>query len=162
MRYTRDILMAELWGSIALALLISLLYETGLLAPGVLSEMEDVQVFMGLVMVLVVLAFIPLALYLFRLPRIRESLMCDESRAAGKLLLWGTVRMMMLCLPMVLCMWLYYAFGFNVRFFYLSLICALCLFMVYPTLGRCLKETGINSKAEDYDPNPTDDNPHSY
>lgn len=162
MRRTRDILMAELWGSVFLTLLIIALFESELLLPGIFSEEEHVQLFVGMVMVIVVLAFIPSSLYLFKTRHVHGLLTDDESSAPKHLLVWGTVRMMMLCVPMVVCMFLYYAFGLNVRFFYLSVICALCLFMVYPTLGRCLKETGIDSDADDYDPDPSDDNPHSY
>lgn len=161
MRRTRNILMKELWISVALTLLIIILFETEIIVPGFFSEETNVQLFVGMIMVIVVLAFIPSSLYLFKTKHVSGLLHDDESSAPRNLLFWGTIRMMMLCVPMVVCMFLYYAFGLNVRFFYLSLICALCLFMVYPSLGRCLNETGIKSKAKDYDPDPSDDNPRS-
>lgn len=162
MRRTRDILMIELWVSVFLTLLIVLLNETGILLPGALFDDTSTQLMAGIIMVLVVLDFIPTSLYMFKIPYVHQQLTGDESMTSKRLLFWGTIRMMMLCVPMVVSMFLYYLFGKNVRFFYLSLICALCLIMVYPTLGRCLSETGINSKAKDYDPDPTDDNPRSY
>lgn len=162
MRRTRDILMAELWTSVFLTVLIIVLFESELVLPGMFSEEAHIQLFVGMIMVIVVLAFIPASLYMFKTKHVHGRLTDDESSAPKHLLFWGTIRMMMLCVPMVVCMFLYYAFGENVRFFYLSVICALCLFMVYPSLGRCLKETGINSKASDYDPNPKDNNPRSY
>lgn len=154
--------MTELWVSVALTLLIIVLFESEIILPGMFTDEEHIQVFVGMVMVIIVLAFIPSSLYLFKTKHVHGRLTDDESSAPHYLLFWGTIRMMMLCVPMVVCMFLYYAFGENVRFFYLSVICALCLFMVYPSLGRCLKETGIKSKAADYDPNPEDDNPRSY
>lgn len=162
MRKTRDILMWELWVSVFITLLIVVLFESELILPGMFSEYDHVQVFVEMVMILVVLAFIPSSLYMFKTKHVHGLLTDDESSAPRNLLVWGTVRMMMLCVPMVVCMFLYYAFDLTVGFFYLSVICALCLFMVYPSLGRCLKETGIKSSAEDYDPDPSDDNPHSY
>lgn len=162
MRRTRDILMTELWVSVFITVLIIILFESELVLPGMFSDESHVQLLVGMIMVIIVLAFIPLSLYLFKIKHVHERLTDDESSAPKHLLFWGTVRMMMLCVPMVVCMFLYYAFGENVRFFYLSVICALCLFMVYPSLGRCLKESGIKSKAADYDPDPTDDNPRSY
>lgn len=162
MRHTRDILMAELWTSVVLTIIIILLFESELILPGMFSEEKHIQLFVGMIMVIIVLAFIPASLYLFKTKKVHALLTDDESSAPHRLLFWGTIRMMMLCIPMIVCMFLYYAFGENVRFFYLSVICGLCLFMVYPSLGRCLKETGVNSSAEDYDPDPTDDNPHSY
>lgn len=162
MRHTRDILMAELWTSVILTALTVLLFETNILLPGAFSEDDQAQLMAGILMVLVVIDFIPLSLYMFKIPYVHEQLTSDESLAPRRLLFWGTIRMMMLCVPMFVCMILYYIFGENVRFFYLSVICALCLFMVYPNLSRCLAETGINSKAKDYDPNPNDDNPRSY
>lgn len=145
----------------ALTLLIIILFETEIIVPGFFSDEDNVQLFVGMIMVIVVLAFIPSSLYLFKTKHVHGLLHDDESSASRHLLFWGTIRMMMLCVPMVVCMFLYYAFGLNVRFFYLSVICALCLFMVYPSLGRCLHETGIDSKAEDYDPDPSDDDPRS-
>lgn len=162
MRHTRDILMAELWTSVALTIIIIVLFETELVVPGMFSDDAHVQLLVGMIMVIAVLACIPLSLYLFKFKHVHALLMGDESASARHLLFWGTVRMMMLCIPMVLCMFLYYAFGCNVRFFYLSVISGLCLVMIYPSLGRCLSETGINVKAEDYDPDPSDDNPKSY
>lgn len=162
MRRTRNILMAELWVSVALTALIVLLFELELVLPGMLSDDSSTQVLTGMVMIIVVLAAIPSSLYLFKTGHVNGLLTGDESSAPRHLLFWGTVRMMMLCVPMVVCMFLYYAFGENVRFFYLSVICALCLFMVYPTLSRCLHETGIKSDAKDYDPTPNDGDPRSY
>lgn len=162
MRRTRDILMAELWTSVLLTVLTIVLFESEIILPGAFSEEKHVQLFVGMIMVVLVLAVIPFALYLFKIKHIHQRLTDDESSAPAYLLKWGTVRMMMLCIPMIANMLFYYIFGENVRFFYLSVICALCLFMIYPTLSRCLSETGIDSSAKDYDPDPTDGNPRSY
>lgn len=161
MRRTRNILMAELWLSVAVTAVIVVLFETGLILPGALSENSSLQLVVGMMMVLVVLLFIPSSLYLFKTKYVRGLLKGDESVAPHYLLVWGTVRMMMLCLPMVACMLFYYIFGDNVRFFYLSVICGLCLILVYPTLNRCLHETGLDTKSSEYDPDPSDDNPRS-
>lgn len=154
--------MLELWCSVVITVMVIVVFESELLLPGILSEDKHVQMLLEMIMVIVVLTFIPTSLYLFKTKHVKGRLRDDESTAPRHLLYWGSVRMMMLCVPMVVCMLLYYVFGEDVRFFYLSVISALCLFMVYPTLGRCLKETGINVKASEYDPDPTDDNPRSY
>ena len=161
MRKTRNILMAELWISVALTGIIILLFESELILPGMFSGEDNIELFIGMVMIIIVLISIPSSLYLFKTKHVNALLTGDESSSPRHLLFWGTVRMMMLCVPMNVCMFLYYAFGENVRFFYLSVICALCLFMVYPTQARCLDETGIKSKAKDYDPIPNDGNPKS-
>lgn len=115
MRRTRDILMAELWTSVALVALIVVVFETGLAMPGMLAGQEHIELLVGMIMIIIVLTCIPLSLYLFRLKHVQARLIDDESSSAGHLLFWGTVRMMMLCVPMVVSMFLYYAFGLNVR-----------------------------------------------
>ena len=140
-RRVRDILMGELWFFVAVTVLVIILFETELLSPGAFSDDKNFQMMAGMVMVIAVLASIPFSLYLFKLNRVHSSITDKDKPIAKNLLVYGTIRILMLCVPMSLCMLFYYVFGLNVRFFYLSIICALCLFMVYPTMRRCLHET---------------------
>ena len=55
------------------------------------------------------------------------------------LLRWGSLRMLMLCVPMVINTLCYYLF-MNVAFAYMAIILFICLFLVYPSLDRCYSE----------------------
>ena len=62
------------------------------------------------------------------------------TRKGDALLPLGTARLNMLCLPMLINTFMYYqtmapAFG------YMAIILFLCLFFVYPSVGRCEEET---------------------
>ena len=62
---------------------------------------------------------------------------------AKAMLRWGTVRLAMLCVPMVLNTWLYYQF-MNVAFGYMAIIGLLSLAFVYPTRTRYIQEKKEN------------------
>ena len=72
-------------------------------------------------------------------------LQSDESHVSRKLLVWGSVRLMLLCLPMIANIFFYYAFGDAVSFFYLAVILALSLFFVYPSKKRCEHECSLDN-----------------
>ena len=55
------------------------------------------------------------------------------------MLRWGTLRLAMLCVPMMLNTWLYYQFV-NVAFGYMGIIGLLSLAFVYPTRTRYIQE----------------------
>ena len=89
------------------------------------------------VMELLTIVVIPMALKLFSLKMIRRKLVAQKGDA---LLVWGTARINMLCLPMLINTFMYYqtmapAFG------YMAIILMLCLFFVYPSMERCTDET---------------------
>lgn len=140
MQTTIKILKYELWASVALTLLICALFETGVLLEGPLCGNSAAHLLSQMWMTVIVLFSIPIALKMFTLRYVRERLTADESRSAQRLLRWGTVRLLLLAVPMMAGMLCYYLFGADVRFFYLALIEALALFFIYPSKARCERE----------------------
>ena len=147
---TRQILLTELVGSCLLALLVVAVFETGLILPGGWADLgNETVVTLQFLMQMLTLAAIPLALFLFKIGYVRAILHTDESHVSSHLLFWGSVRMMILCVPMVLNMFFYYAFGDSVSFFYLAVILALSLFFVYPSKKRCEHECHLDNSDHD-------------
>lgn len=152
MKRTQQILLAELAASVVLSLLFIVVYESDVLTAGSMTGDANRLFLVTVVMELVTICFISLALYLFKIELVHRSLtVADEQVShspaqvadlrASRLLRWGTVRLLMLCLPMVLNTLFYYLFGYQVAFGYMAIILFLCLFMVYPSMGRCLSDT---------------------
>ena len=142
MERTQKILMLYCWTSIIVSLLIVILFETNVLESGAL--MDDGRLFftVAVVMELLLLVLAPLALYLFRIPFIRRKLKDNPAESPNQLLLWATLRLDMLAIPMVANTLFYYLFGQNVTFGYMAIILLLCLLLVYPSMKRCMYETG--------------------
>ena len=67
----------------------------------------------------------------------RDRLIADGETALRR---WGSVRMLMICVPMVLDLLLYYLFGAVVGFFYMAVIHLLTITFVFPTKRRCEHE----------------------
>ena len=53
---------------------------------------------------------------------------------------WGTIRLLILEVPMLVNTLLYYIY-MNTTFGYMAIILLLCLPFVFPSLNRCLAET---------------------
>lgn len=140
--------MCEMAAFLLAALLIIVLFETGLAEPGGWFGSGNAVFVSAFVMEMITISFIPLALYLFKIRRIARYLTEDPAAAPSRLLWLGTLRMMMLCVPLVLNTLFYYLFGLSVSFGYMAIILFLCLFMIYPSLGRCLYETTDNTRKQ--------------
>ena len=136
MKKTRTILLTTLWGALLLALLIILAYEMSVVVPGRLAGNDVAEYGTAVILELLALVLIPLSFWLFRWKKVREDL---GQRKEEALLLWGMVRLLMLCLPMLASILAYYFF-LTPTFYYLALILAICLFFVYPSAGRCARE----------------------
>ena len=134
---TTNILLFTLWGMISAALIIILVYETSLSQPGTLADKKRIEFFSAVGMELIALGSIPLALRLFKFKKIAYDLVNRKEHA---LLQWGLLRMLMLCVPVISNLILYYLF-LNPTFAYLALIHAISLMFVYPTMDRCIAET---------------------
>lgn len=132
--------------SIVVSLTMVLLYETNILLPGIKEELASQKFVVAVIMELVTVVFIPLALYLFKISFVSKSLVMRDGKT--QLLRWGLIRMAMLCIPMMLNTFFYYFFGLEVSFGYLAIILFLCLFMIYPSMNRCLAETA-SPEADD-------------
>ena len=143
MVHTKNILLSILWIACAIVLVVVVGYESEWLHVGTYADHVQLGFYAAVVMELVTICAIPLALRLFKFRSVFLALKQDKEKA---LLKWGTVRMLMLCVPMILNTICYYLF-MNVAFAYMAIILFLCLFFVYPTLDRCYAETStINSK----------------
>ncbi len=121
--------------AIAVGLVIVVLFENDLLPCGVMiSDDKSVEFVVATIMELLTICVIPVALKLFRFKRIGRQL-----TSAGALSKWGTIRLLMLCVPMIVNTVFYYMF-MNVAFGYMGIIIFLCLFFVVPTKERCRSE----------------------
>lgn len=123
--------------SIALCLLMVLLFETNVLPMGPWAEKSNLEYMLLGIMELLTLATIPLALRLFKFKKIHGTLVKDKEKSLHS---WGITRITMLCLPMLINTLLYYLF-MHVAFGYLAIILFLCLFFIVPTMDRCISET---------------------
>lgn len=140
--------MTECLGSVAILLLLALTFETGLVAEGLWATADGTTLFLAqTAMTIVLLATVPGALYLFRLRSVRDRLIADGETALRR---WGSVRMLMICVPMVLDLLLYYLFGAVVGFFYMAVIHLLTITFVFPTKRHCDHECRAEEQpAED-------------
>jgi len=137
MERTKKILMTLFWALILIALLIVICYELVLFLPGDFQQYEQANFTATMVMELLTVVLIPSSLYLFQAKPIHNSLIATP---APSLLRWGTLRLLMLGVPMVVNTLFYYWFA-NVSFGYMAIICLLCFFFIVPTRARCEQET---------------------
>lgn len=122
---------------LALAALCVLLFETDIIIPGWGANNTVLQFQLLACVELMVVAFIPLALYLFRIKKVSNDLRLHPVEALRK---WGLVRLALLAVPLVVCTFLYYV-TMNVAYGYLAIILLICLVFVYPSKVRCEQET---------------------
>lgn len=137
MRKTRNILVSEMYAYVIISLMIVVLHETETLLPGTLADDKSTEFLAVSLMELVTICTIPLALRLFRFKRISHTLKSTKEQG---LKIWGSLRLAMICLPMMVNTLLYYVF-MNVAFGYMGIIGLICLLFIYPSTGRCVSET---------------------
>lgn len=146
MQRTKNILMGEMLASIVFSVAAIVLFESDVLTVGVWTGKADLLFLTASVMELLTVSLIPMALYMFKMKKVNAWLTADgdEDKVAGRLLSLGSLRMAMLCVPMMLNTVFYYMFGLSVSFGYMAIIFFLCLFMVSPSMRRCFAETTKN------------------
>ncbi len=125
--------------SIAVALIIVILFETELILPGSLALNTRQCFVVATIMELLTIVIIPFALRLFKFKKI-NSLLTDEDQRWENLLSYGTMRILMLSVPMIVNTLCYYLF-MSTAFAYLAIILFLCMFFVYPSVDKCVAET---------------------
>lgn len=125
------------WLMVAIVLLIVVVYEIGLVAPSALGDDVQLVFVLQVAMEMITIVVIPVALKLFALKWVRRKLVEGKGDA---LMRWGTARLNMLCLPMLINTFMYYQ-TMSPAFGYMAIILFLCLFFVYPSMGRCVEET---------------------
>ena len=138
MKKARNILLLEIYSSIIISLVAVVLFEAEILIPGGLADDKNLEFMILSIMEIATLCLIPLALRLFKFNHIGKQL--TDGNGNG-LLKWGSLRMMMLCLPMIANTILYYEF-MAVAFGYMAIIGLICLMFIYPSSGRCANEMG--------------------
>lgn len=130
--------MCEIWTSIILSAAIIFLYETDLVETGTIAPNGNTEFICVLTMELLTISVLPLSLRMFKINKIARRL---KQGGAKALAIWGTTRMIMMCTPMVVNTYLHYL-SMNVSFGYMAIIFFVCLIFIYPTMGRCIAETG--------------------
>lgn len=140
----RKILTIEFWLPIFVSLVIIVLFESETLLPGVFGDNKIADYYVAIVMELFTICLIPLALRLFKFKKVKASL--KETSFKG-LLHWGTIRLLLLVIPMMVNTIFYYLF-MNVAFGYMGIIGLLCLVFVYPSRTRCNTEVGKVADAD--------------
>lgn len=126
--------------SIAVALIIVLLYETEILLPGALALNNRLCFVVATIMELLTIAIIPFALRLFKFRKVNGKLTESEITRWDNLLKYGSVRILLLAIPMIINVVCYYLFTLT-AFAYMAIILFLCMFFVYPTVDKCIAET---------------------
>lgn len=137
MKRTKNILSAIMYVSIIIVLSIIAIFETETMLPGDLAASKSVEFLSVSLMEAITICLIPMALRLFRFNKIKMAL---QSAPEKKLLQWGSIRLAMLCIPMLSNTLLYYLF-MNVTFGYMAIVGLICLIFVNPTMARCTSET---------------------
>ena len=121
---------------VAVTLVVIVLYETDVLESGILAEDKQSEFILTFVMELVSLGAAFLGLRLFKFKTVHNDLITRQESAMMK---WGTIRLLILEVPMLADTLLYYIY-MNTTFGYLAIILLLCLPFVFPSLSRCLGE----------------------
>jgi hypothetical protein len=138
MKNVKNTLTVLLWTVLALALIVVVLFETDVLMFGYYAGSgEQAEFLLTTMMELLTLAVIPLALKLFKFPRVHADLVSRKAEALRK---WGLLRLLMLLVPLLVNTLLYYAYA-NVAFGYMAIILVIVLPFVYPSMERCQSET---------------------
>ena len=128
---------------VAVMISIIVLYESGVLESGGLTDSKQTEFLAMTGMELTSLAGAFLGLRLFKFQKIHDELVTKKEPA---LLKWGMLRLLILEVPMVSNTYLYYMY-MNTTFGYLAIILLLCLPFVFPTQSRCIAETTEEDKA---------------
>ena len=137
MKETKNQLMSVFVSGTVLPLMIVCIYETEVVAPGLLATDKQSEFLLTFLMELMTLGCAFLALRLFKFEKIHQELISDKAVALRK---WGVIRLVMLLFPLWADTLLYYLY-MNTTFGYLGIILVLCLPFVYPSESRCEAET---------------------
>lgn len=121
----------------ALTLAVIMVFETEMLESGLMAGENQSEFVFTFVMELVSLGAAFLGLRLFKFKAVHDDLIARQEPAMMK---WGTIRLLILEVPMLADTLLYYMY-MNTTFGYLAIILLLCLPFVFPSLNRCLAET---------------------
>lgn len=133
------LLLVQFYGYISLALLVLALFEFDILPLGYCADSTSLQYYLLVIMELLTIACVPLALKLFSLKKVKHRLYEQGFPTLG---LWGSIRMGLIGLPLLLNVVLY-ELTIAATFGYLAIITSLCLAFVFPSENRCLNEIDL-------------------
>lgn len=123
----------RLWGFYLLLFLIVLIFDCFNINIGYISDNNQIF-YIQTIMSLVTMLAIPLALKLYDIKYVKNA-----SKEHSNYIYWYTVRILILCLPMIINISAYYIFAHEISFFYLALILLLSTLFIYPTERRISK-----------------------
>ncbi len=144
MNISRKLLLVEFWIPLFICFCTTILFENDLLPSGGWLDNKVQEYYVAIVMELLTIITIPLSLRLFKFGFVKRQLLSSPVHALGT---WGSLRLCMLTVPMMVNCGLYYMY-MNVAFGYMAIIGALCLCFVYPSKDRCQLETSDNTKQD--------------
>lgn len=124
---------------IAICLVMVVLFENDVLLPGMYAVDKVMEYYVAIAMELVTICLIPISLRLFKFRKVKSSI---KEKSFDGLIYWGSCRMYMLVVPMMLNTLLYYLF-MNVAFGYMGIIGLLCMVFIYPSKARCKSEVEV-------------------
>lgn len=137
MKRTQCILMGFFITTIVVVVALVVLFETDVIASGLLAGDNQTEFVFTTMMELITLGFAFLSLRLFKFRAIRADLFARKETALQK---WGVLRLMLIQGPLWFNTLLYYLY-MSPTFGYLAIILALCLPFVYPSMSRCVADT---------------------
>lgn len=142
MKKTNKILQTVLYVSLAISLVMVILFECDILECGLLAANLKDEFIAATVMELVTICAIPVVLRTFKFGFIKKRV---RNGGIGSLQFWSLLRMLIFCILMVVNTLLYYLFMY-VAFGYMAIILFLCIFLIFPTMERLKKEMEECSK----------------
>ena len=132
-------LQAIVYSAIGLSLLMIILFETDILAPGSCGGNMTAEFYTLMAAELITICVVPLALWMFRAKTIKQKLISGKEHS---LLRFGILRLSLLIVPMVANTLLYYMFMLP-SFGYMAIILFLSIFFVFPSMERCVSRIVI-------------------
>lgn len=131
--YLKRLFLLELF----LPLLVVVIYELGIIHPGLLCTNIQINFVFKIIMELLTISVIPLALRMFKIKRIEIDL---SKRKEDALKEWGTIRLLSLGIVLFFNTLFYYLF-LSTEYGYLAIILLISMVFIYPSKEKCFYET---------------------
>ena len=113
-------------------MLAAIVYECDVLPTGVFAGNAQEEFLAVTFMELLTIVMIPLALRLFKAKDVERKVEEGDTTALRK---WGSLRILMITVPLLMNTLLYYLF-MNTTFGYMALILLICLPFIYPATRK--------------------------
>lgn len=137
MKKVQRLLLGILIATCILVVVMAVLFEFDVLPSGILEPEKKTEYLVAIVLEIATICVIPLALRLFKFGKIHRSLVKGKEKALAR---WGTLRLLLLCVPLVanaICYWLF----MSPTFAYMAIMLFICLLFIFPSMERCVVET---------------------